>query len=325
MKTNVKRAVVALGIAVPLGVFWAAREAASWRPVKVGYEPVGWREVVYSTELRDDVFLQTPFTNPYTGTEEKICVLSSQLLGTSTIDNEAAVSVHLIDHKTHRTIASLRDQGKNQDDVDASLVENHSKLFLLGHLSAWVWDLKSKQLLHYWNLMKSDEEDVHLASIPRLSNGGLITQAMGPRIRVWSAETGRLVGTSAHLLTDFHSVYGEHTLANYVSFSPNGKFCFYDTEVPDYNSGPSHIALCQSGQTVWKLNRNYHLGFGGDDQTVLAQWEPTHVVEVRDIQNGQLLHKLKIRPGCTFLGSSADGNTLYTHNDAGEVFRQRIR
>ena len=328
MKRNAKRALVVLGIAVPLVVLWATREAASRRPVKVGYEPTGWNEVVYSTELRDDVFLQTPSDNPNPGMEARSYVLSAQLRGTAAIVFDGSAYIHVINHKTHQTIATFRDTTKIQNeenDFDASIVLDNSRLFLFGHLNAWVWDLKSKRLLHHWKLKRFDKDDVFLTSVSYLPHTGLIIQAMGPQIRMWNAQTGRLVGTSAHPLVNFNSEAEEGWAASHVSFSSNGKFCFYDTKQSSSSAGPSHIALCQSGKTLWKLDFHYKLGFGGDDKTVLAQWEPTPVVEVRDIQNGKLLHKLKIRPDCTFIGSSFDGNTLYTHNGKGEVFRQRIK
>ena len=311
-------------------------QAEESRPVLVGYQRVGW-SFRYTTDLRDDVFQPAPCHD----TEEPELALGSRNVWCFAPQAFGAfmgkAGVQFFDSDGHPGPEAFHPPGEevvNEEQVYA----DSSRVLLIGAFDAWMWQRKSGRFVNHWKLRLSDKEDVGLTTSFYAPRAGLILQTVGPQLRTWSAQTGQLLRVATHPLVNFDVDYGEAKEASHVVFSPDARLCFYDTSVPLRSRlpaeeerdapggppGPSHVADCTSGRTLWTADWHYTLGFGGDGRTVLAQRIGEEKVEIRAAQSGKLLSKVSILPDCSFIGTSSDGKALYTHDQTGHVFRQAL-
>ena len=340
MKQFKPRELLSIG-AVPCLLFalsGAACRGQNAHPTLVGYEPTMWR-FTYATELRDEVFSKIPFgglagkgSGQGQGSAKDFC-LGQHFFGYS---NES-IGIMLFDNGHHRGAEEFY-YPPNTVPNEEQIYADESRVVCVGVFDAWTWERQSRRLLTHWNLRRGKDEEVALTSTFYAPRAGVILQAVGPQLRTWSARTGQLLRVVPHLLADFDAEYGEAKEASHVVFSPAAAECFYNTTIytskPDPTSdeieprdrppGPTHIASCASGETLWTIDPVYNVAFGGDGATVLAQREGAPVVEVRAARTGRVIRKVDVRPDCTVLGSSRDGQTLYSHDGAGRVWKQRL-
>ncbi len=302
----------------------------------VGYEPVGWH-ITYMTGLRDDLFWPIPVGGDGLGNEgigylEVFCC-APHLYGMFGFNG----GVELLDFGPTRSVGTFplapRDSG-NDEQVYAGA----SRVVLVQSNGAWVWNRRSRRLVSHWNLKRAEGEEVGLMSTAYAPHAGVIMQAVGPQLRAWNVRTGKLAWVAPHALAEFDAEYGEAKEASHVVFSPNAHLCFYDTtnydnrpgprddeDTPrDGPPGPTHVASCASGLTLWTIAPAYTLTFGGDGRTVWAQRAGALTVEMCDAQTGKVLRTVPIGAGCRVLGSSSDGAALYSHDKAGRVYRQGL-
>ena len=302
----------------------------------VGYEPFGYN-TIYPTDLRDELFSPTPLGGSQAqgiglGYTEVFCS-EPHLFCRIAADG----GVEMFDAGLRRKPGAFNSP-PNTSAILEQASADPARVIAVGTFDFCAWERKSRRLLCHWNFRRAKDDEVALTSTFYAPRAGVILQAAGPQLRTWSAQTGQLLRLAPHPLADFDAEFGEAKDASHVVFSPDARECFYNTTIttsqPDPKSdeneprdgppGPIHVASCASGRTLWTIAPAYTLVFGGDGATVLAQKENSPLVEVRAARTGKVLRQIHIRPDCTFLGSSIDGRTLYTHDQTGRVWKQGL-
>jgi len=315
----------AIGVTVPLAIFFAARSVASWRPQRIGVQPL---EVPSSEQSSHFLNLSS---------DEKWLVSSNMSDGTGFIWNLSANSKRKLEggeptfSNDSRLLATVLNRYVKRDSSDVLVVQRPE--------GGIVWKRRMMQGEQLMNFI-GDKEIYTNTDYLRFcfdSQTGKQLCTLPPETSRWKEiRQSRTNGATSSKISYF-AVGASKPTYSFTTSSP------YDSHIPSPDEQQMWVALCapkrfdildaQTGKRLWFYTSN---DWDSGEFTCFASWEDggkslatieNDTLILRDARTGKVLlsHKNNLPAPLKSWAFTKDKSAVYLMNNRGEIFRQRLR
>ena len=324
---NRRRIFIALAIAIPLALFFAARNAASWRPVAIGPVIKGdapghafgvtatEREVVARfIEARPTLFdLKTGAKQVWPGgvtaQNNALWRLSDAGAPRLLVRDATGTLAYALPAQAHQEAREM--------DVEAFVVSlSEGELTLITPDHFYRWNRHSRALQSEFEL-----DVFYLTGSPyALTRDGQTIVALNTK------EIVRMAARAAHTpaiisLTGLEPHF-------FQGISPFGAYAWYDDRSNGAPDKRRVIVDARTGRALWKFDVEPTadtLIFSPDEKTIAILRDSPPVWELRDIATGRIVRTLARIDAAQFGGFSPDSRTFYSITPYSVLYRQRAR
>jgi len=320
-----KRLWTAVGVAVPVAIFFAARSVASWRPQPIGVQPVDYRE----DEMGDEFLTLSP--------DEKWLASTDNMAGGGFIWNLDTNSKRILNgyqvkfSKDSHLVATNPTQWDEQNDpimLEVQRTEGSS-----------LWKRKLSQHERLIGFSEDGQLQTNQENLRHFfdANTGKLIRTLPPEVLPWRTTK---TGDETHEPTNIIAYVPLGASKPEYSFQTTNKYDVWSLSadksclcVSLYYLARFNILDAQTGKLLW-----FYTSKNADSGTFFCypNWEDggkslatieNDTLIVRDARTGKVLlsHKNNLPAPLKSWAFTKDGSAVYLMDAKGEIFRQRLR